>query len=195
MKYAIQLQAATDAALTAMLLQHGLLILAEGAPRLADGVVYSHIGGATLEGGEVPLAGRYAFISVDDARFGASETAALITALDQYTYKGPPLRMLLGVANANPAAPWPVTVGSAREAKIRQINAECERRIVERFGPWWQQINTVSGLNGSAALAAMTDQTSGINAYRAASNAAQNAILAATTIAQVEAVTVTWPVI
>lgn len=122
MNYSIQIQAATDAALTALMLQHGLLVLGEGAPRLAEGVIYSHIGDAALEGGEVKLSGRYAFVSVDDQKFGEAETASLLIALEPHTYKGPPIRYLMGGSNYDPTQQVPPSV-TMRQARLALLGA------------------------------------------------------------------------
>lgn len=122
MNYSIQIQAATDAALTALMLQHGLLILGEGSPRLADGVIYSHIGDAALEGGEVKLSGRYAFVSIDDDKFGKNETASLLLALAPHTYKGPAIRYLMGGSNYDPETQVPPSV-TMRQARLALLGA------------------------------------------------------------------------
>ena len=116
-----QLQAATDSALTALLLQHGLLLVGEGSPSLAPGVLYSHIGDATLENGDVPLSGRYAFVSLNEAVFGEAAAASLLLALDAHIYKGPAIRYLLGGQNFNDdpgAVPKAVTMRQARLALL-----------------------------------------------------------------------------
>ncbi len=117
-----QLQAATDSALTALLLQHGLLLVGEGSPSLAPGVLYSHIGDATLEGGDVKLSGRYAFVSLNEAVFGEAAAASLLLALDAHIYKGPDIRILLGGQNFNSANAVPFAVTS-RQAKSALLNA------------------------------------------------------------------------
>lgn len=115
-----QLQAATDNALTALMLQHGLLLLGEGAPRLAPGVVYSHIGDAALEGGEVKLSGRYAFVSLHEETFGAQAAASMLLTLDPHIYKGPPIRYMMGGINWHDsgAVPQAVTMRQARQALL-----------------------------------------------------------------------------
>ena len=115
-----QLQAATDNALTALMLQHGLLLLGEGAPRLAPGVVYSHIGDAALEGGEVKLAGRYAFVSLLEETFGVQAAASMLLTLDPHIYKGPPIRYMMGGINWHDsgAVPQAVTMRQARLALL-----------------------------------------------------------------------------
>ena len=122
MQYAIQLQAATDSALTALMLQHGLLVLGEGAPRLADGVIYSHIGDAALEGGEVKLAGRYAFVNIDADKFGEEATATALLALDPHTYKGPAIRYMMGGTNYDPTSQVQPSV-SMRQARLALLGA------------------------------------------------------------------------
>ena len=115
----ITLQAATDGSLADLCVANGLLIPGEGAPSLAPGVLKSHIGGATLADGTV-LAGRYALISIDSDKFGAAETATVISALQPHTYTGPALRLFFGVApyDANNTVPYSVTMRQARRALL-----------------------------------------------------------------------------
>jgi uncharacterized protein YbjT (DUF2867 family) len=80
----------------------------------------------------------------------------------------------------------------AQEAKISAINAECRSRLFNRFGDPAEQVSRSLGLYGAPEKLAMEV---GISATIDASNAASNAVLAALTVAAVEAVTVTWPVI
>lgn len=80
----------------------------------------------------------------------------------------------------------------AREQKIAAINAECRARLLARFGDPAEQVSRSLGIYGAAEKTAI--QT-GIAATIDASNTASDAVAAATTVAQVEAVTVTWPAI
>jgi hypothetical protein len=76
--------------------------------------------------------------------------------------------------------------------KIRRINDECRNRLLARYGTAEEQVSRSLGIYGAAEKAAME---TGIAATIDASNAASNVVLGSTTIEQVEAVTVTWPVI
>ena len=79
-----------------------------------------------------------------------------------------------------------------RAAAISSINAECRRRLVARYGGAEEQVSRSIGAYGVAEQAEMK---LGIEAMIDASNAASNAVIAATTAQEVEAVTVTWPAI
>lgn len=166
-----QIQAATDAALTALMLQHGLMLLGEGAPSLAPGVLYSHIGDAALENGDVKLAGRYAFVSVDDSIFGVQAAASLLLALDAHLYKGPALRYLLGGINwhESGAVPQAVTMRQARLAllgagKLAQVEAainalqEPQKSAAKITWEYSQEVQRHNGLVPQMAAAlGMTD--------------------------------------
>ena len=113
----ITIQAATDQALTVLLMQHGILVAGESGVRPAEGVIHSHIGEAELDGNK--LAGRYAFLSIDEGIVGEDRTASLLLALDPHTYKGPPLRVLLGGSNfSHDGVPFSVTMRQARLALL-----------------------------------------------------------------------------
>lgn len=190
------IRAVSDAALTELLLTHGLLLLGEGPPKNAPGVDTSQIGGAQLESTGVQLAGRFAFIGIEDSVFGVARTQEVIAALGDAVYNGPTLRAILGVAPMDPNAGRPTDpLGAAQYNKIKAINEECKRRIYARFGTAEEQVSRSRGYYGSAETNAMDSSTVGIPAMLDAANTAQDAILAATTYAQVEAVTVTWPAI
>lgn len=187
------IKAVSDAALMQLLLTNGLLVLGEGPPRNAEGVISSHIGSAALESTGVQLAGRFAFVGIDDAVFGVASTQAVIAALGAAIYTGPTLRAILGVPPMDPNPGRPATaLGGAQYDKIKAINEECKRRIFARFGSAEEQVSRSRGYYGAAEQAAMDTS---IPAMLDAANDAQDAILAATTTAQVEAVTVTWPAI
>ena len=79
---------------------------------------------------------------------------------------------------------------AAKAASIAANRAECSRRIFERY-PAGRQLSASFGLYDSANVATMVDW---IAANVAVENAAADAIEAATTVAEVEAVTVAWPV-
>lgn len=80
----------------------------------------------------------------------------------------------------------------AQEKKIAAINAECRARLLSRFGDPAEQVSRSLGVYGIAEKEALEY---GIAATIDASNVASNAVLAATTVQSVEAVTVTWPAI
>lgn len=79
-----------------------------------------------------------------------------------------------------------------RAAAISSINAECRRRLVARYGGAEEQVSRSIGVYGDAERDSML---AGISATIDASNVASNAVIAATTAQEVEAVTVTWPAI
>lgn len=93
--------------------------------------------------------------------------------------------------SSRPAAASEILAATQAD-RIAAINAECRSRLLARYGPAEEQVSRAIGVYGSAEQSAMQ---SGIAAAIDASNAAQNAILAAADIAAVEAVTVAWPVI
>jgi hypothetical protein len=79
-----------------------------------------------------------------------------------------------------------------RALRTAQINAECRARLLARFGDPAEQVSRSIGIYGLAEKSALE---TGIAATIDASNSASDAVTAATTIAEVEAVTVMWPVI
>ena len=81
---------------------------------------------------------------------------------------------------------------AAKSMRITAINTECRARLTTRFGNAEEQVSRSLGVYGAAEKTAITN---GIAAMIDASNTASNAVLAASTILDVEAVTVTWPVI
>ncbi len=81
------------------------------------------------------------------------------------------------------------TLERSKEKSISENRAECSRRIFDRY-PAGRQLSALAGLYDSANVAAMTDW---IAATIAAENTAADAIEAATTVQQVEAVSVSWP--
>lgn len=114
MQIDITVQAATDAALVTLLLQRGVLVTGEGGARPANGVMYSHIGQATLDG--VLLDGAYGFVGIDDDKFGRAESAQLLVDLAAHRYTGPDLRVRMGGASYAPDT-------------IQAIKNERDRRI------------------------------------------------------------------
>ena len=115
----ITVQAATDQALTVLLMTHGVLVAGEAGVRPADGVIHSHIGEAELDG--LKLAGRYAFVSLDEGILGVERVASLLLDLDPHLYTGPAVRVLLGGSNFDPqaAVPQSVPMAEARRALLR----------------------------------------------------------------------------
>lgn len=81
---------------------------------------------------------------------------------------------------------------AAKAHRIAAINAECRSRLIARFGPAEEQVSRSIGVYGATEQSAMQ---AGIAATIDASNTASNAVLAATDIAAVEAVSASWPVI
>lgn len=79
-----------------------------------------------------------------------------------------------------------------KEARIEADREECRRRLVEHYGDALEQASRFAGGYGETGTANIL---AGTVAARAASNVARDAINAATTAAQVEAVTVAWPVL
>ena len=80
----------------------------------------------------------------------------------------------------------------AKSQRIASINTECRTRLLARFGDPAEQVSRSIGVYGTAEQSALS---TGISATIDASNTASDAVTAATTIAEVEAVAVTWPVI
>lgn len=76
--------------------------------------------------------------------------------------------------------------------RISEINAECQARLFARFGPPYEQLSRSIGVYGATEQVAMQV---GISATIDASNTASNLVLAALTINDVGAVSVSWPVI
>lgn len=189
------IQAVSDAAAIQLLVDNRLWLLGEGAPQRAPGVTTSQIGDAVLESTGVKLAGRFVFLAIDDEKFGIANTQALRTALADAEYKGPTLRAMLGVGPFDPRPDRPTDpLGALKYDAIWTINQECQRRI-KAVWPVEKQITNVLGVSYPAEdLAAMA---SFIDAHVAASNAAQDAILAVqpgpNAFTQVRAVTATWP--
>jgi len=83
-------------------------------------------------------------------------------------------------------------LSATKAERIEAINAEVRTRLIARYGTAEEQVSRAIGVYGATEQSAMT---AGIAATIDASNVAQNAILAATDTATVEAVAVTWPVI
>lgn len=80
---------------------------------------------------------------------------------------------------------------SAKSIALQIIRAQAQDVIVAKW-PIWKQINAQSGVYGPDVLQQCTTD---IAAVIEASNTAEDAIDAATTPEQAEAVTATWPVI
>lgn len=111
----LTIQAATEAALNSLLVQHELLISGESGIHPAPGVRHSHISGTPVVDG-VPLEGSYALLAIDGAVFGEDREAQLRLDLAAYTYEGPEIRQWFG--------------GAAYAPDIaQQIRNERDRRI------------------------------------------------------------------
>lgn len=78
-----------------------------------------------------------------------------------------------------------------RALKLAEIRSEAAS-IIEAKWPLWKQNNCAMGVYPEAVAATCTDD---IAAVIASSNAAEDAVDAATTVAEVEAVTPVWPVL
>ncbi len=83
----------------------------------------------------------------------------------------------------------PLPIVKARKAE--RIRSEARTRIESKY-PEWRQRSAALGVYPSEYVAQMQAD---IAAVIAASNTAEDAVAAATTVAEVEAVTATWPVI
>jgi hypothetical protein len=114
----ITIQAASKAALTAILVETGVLSLGEGSPKLAPGIDNSHIGGAEIDG--IVLSGQYSTININDAIYGIEAAATLKTNLKPYEYTGPAIRLFFGVAphDYSTTVPFSVTMRQARLALL-----------------------------------------------------------------------------
>lgn len=84
------------------------------------------------------------------------------------------------------------TLAATKLARIESDRQECRRRLIEHYGDALEQVSRASGLYGETALA---NHAAGVEACIDASNTARDEINAATTVAAVEAVTVSWPVL
>lgn len=79
---------------------------------------------------------------------------------------------------------------AAKALRIEADRTECRRRLTEFYGDALEQVSRSSGLYGATAQA---NHAAGVSAAIDASNVARDQINAATTVAEVEAVTVAWP--
>ncbi len=93
-------------------------------------------------------------------------------------------------AQPTPAELAAAELPAAKAASIAANRAECSNRIYARY-PAGRQLSALAGLYDSANVATMVDW---IAANVAAENTAADSIEAATTVAAVEAVSVSWPV-
>lgn len=96
------------------------------------------------------------------------------------------------VAGANRQCTASEILDATKAQRIVAINTECRARLLARYGDAAEQVSRSLGIYGASEQQAMQ---AGIAATIDASNAASNAILAATTVQDVEAVTAAWPVI
>jgi hypothetical protein len=118
----IILQAASKAALTALLDEHNLTNQGEGLG-LAHGVIYSYIGAAKVPSDPpVSLPGVYGLLAIEPETFGEAAMHTVFTALDPHRYKGEsfaPLRGVLGGADySTTGVPFSVTMRQARLALL-----------------------------------------------------------------------------
>lgn len=74
--------------------------------------------------------------------------------------------------------------------RIAAINAECRARLIARYGTAEEQVSRSIGVYGATEQTALA---TGVAATIDASNTASNAVLAASTIEAVEAVSASWP--
>lgn len=89
-----------------------------------------------------------------------------------------------------PATAAEVLLATAAE-RIAVVRTDARQRIEAKY-PEWRQRSAALGVYPAEYVAQMQAD---IAAVIAASNAAEDAVAAATTVEQVEAVTATWPVI
>lgn len=82
-------------------------------------------------------------------------------------------------------------LSAVRHYKVADIRTEARTRIETKY-PEWRQRSAALGVYPIEYVAQMQAD---IAAVIAASNTAEDAVAAATTVAEVEAVTATWPVI
>ena len=93
---------------------------------------------------------------------------------------------------AAPPDPAPVMpFNLARAEKLAAVRTEAYRRINAKW-PLWKQINAALGIE---TLAKITELRSNITDVKAASNAAETAIVAATTQAELDRIIPAWPTI
>lgn len=96
------------------------------------------------------------------------------------------------VAGGSRLATQAEILNATKAVRIATINAECRTRLIARFGAAEEQVSRVLGVYGAAEKAAIE---TGIAATIDASNTASDAVLAAATVQDVGAVSVSWPVI
>lgn len=83
-------------------------------------------------------------------------------------------------------------IAASKAQRITAINTECRARLLARFGDAAEQVSRSIGIYGQSEKSALE---TGIAATIDASNTASDEVTAATTVEEVEAVTVTWPAI
>lgn len=91
-----------------------------------------------------------------------------------------------------PAEITAATLPAAKAQRIEADRQECRRRLVEHYGDALEQVSRATGVYGATAQANLA---AGVEASIDASNTARETINAAATVAAVEAVTVSWPVL
>jgi hypothetical protein len=84
------------------------------------------------------------------------------------------------------------TLAEFKAARIQADSEACTARLIEHYGSAEEQVSRSLGVYG---VQAKDNMLAGIQATIDASNAARDMIDSATTVAQVEAVTVSWPVL
>lgn len=82
-------------------------------------------------------------------------------------------------------------LAATKAAKLKTIRAEAQAIIIAKW-PLWRQVNAVGGIYPQAT---QDEMDADIVSVIEASNTAEAAVTAATTVADVEAVAATWPVI
>ncbi len=84
------------------------------------------------------------------------------------------------------------TLADLKQMRLQAHREECRDRLTTFYGDAVEQVSRASGVYGAVAQERFT---AGVQATITASNIARDLINAATTPAEVEAVTVAWPVL
>jgi hypothetical protein len=79
---------------------------------------------------------------------------------------------------------------AAKADRIETDRQECKRRLFEFYGDGGEQVSRATGIYGETAR---SNHANGVAATIDASNVARDQINVATTVEEVEAVTVDWP--
>lgn len=99
-------------------------------------------------------------------------------------------RWMSALPQPTPAEIAAAMLPATKAFRIEADRLECRRRLTEHYGDALEQVSRASGVYGVVAKA---NHAAGVDATIDATNVARDQINAATTIAQVEAVTVNWP--